>query len=161
MRRTLKYGLALGLSLLALLNAGCGSSDDEDAAAEGSPVVKALYIDKGDRICQDNYAKRTKLLTRLSRELSKKNNLPSRAEQEEILVKQIMPIFWEESKELNDLPLPKEDAKEAEQILAELEQSIEDVEAHPARSLSRGTGVEFKDVERHAQKYGFEWCGRS
>jgi hypothetical protein len=42
-----------------------------------------------------------------------------------------------------------------------LEKSIKNVEADPARSLSEGTGVEFKEVEQLAQDFGFEWCGRS
>ncbi len=152
--------IALAAALMALAISGCGSSDSEDAEAS-SGMPKAVYIQKGDRICQANYAKRTQLLTQLSKKYSGGKNLPPLARQEEILVNRVMPIFWEESKELNELPLPEKGAKEAEEILAGLEKSIEGVEADPAKSLSEGTGVEFKEVEKLAQEYGFEWCGRS
>src|SRR3982750_4598739 len=144
MKQPLIIALTAALALLALVNSGCGSSDGEDAEASGLAVPKAVYISNGDRICKANYAKRTQLLTGLSKEFSGGKKLPSLARQEAILVNQIMPIFWEESKELNELPLPQEGAGEAEKILAMLEKSIKNVEADPARSLSEGTGVEFK-----------------
>jgi len=162
MKQLFKHPLVAGLALIALIAAsGCGSSDGEEADANGPALAKPLYIQKGDRICQDNYAKRGRLLTRLSQEFSEGKNLPPPARQEAILVNQVMPIFWEESKELNALPLPEEGTKEAEEILAALEVSIESVEADPARSIREGSGVEFKEVERLAHEYGFEWCGRS
>lgn len=160
-KHPLIHALLAAFALVALVGSGCGGSGGENAEADQPGVPKIVYIQKGDRICQANYAKRTQLLTRLSKKYEDGKNLPPQARQEEIVVKQIMPIFWEESEELNDLALPKEGAKEAEQILAELEKSIEGVEADPARSLSEGTGVEFKGTERLAHEYGFKWCGRS
>ncbi len=162
MRNLHIVALVAALALLPVVILGCGSSDREDAeAANGSNVAKAIYIQRGDQICKANYAKRTRLLTRLRAQFSGGKSLPTQARQEEILVDQIMPIFREESQELNDLPLPKEGTEEAEKILAALEQSIEGVEADPTKSLAEGTGVEFREAEQLAHQYGFEWCGRS
>jgi hypothetical protein len=154
--------LIVVVALLAFVCQGCGGSDNEDAeAANNTAVAKAIYVEKGDQICKSNYAKRTQVLTQLRKKYPGSKNLPPIARQEDILVKQIMPIFWEESEELNDLPLPNEGADEAEKILAALEKSIEGVEADPARSLREGTGIEFESTEQLAQDYGYEWCGRS
>jgi len=160
MKQRVTIALAAALALVAIAINGCGSSDGEDAEASAG-LPKAVYIQKGDRICQANYAKRGQLLTRLGKKFSGGKDLPPLARQEDILVNQVMPIFWEESKELNELPLPKEGTKEAEEILGDLEKSIESVEANPARSLKEGTEVEFEEVEQLAHEYGFEWCGRS
>jgi hypothetical protein len=158
MNTRLKYALAVGLILLAAGAAGCGSSDDGEAEAKASALPKAIYVEKGDRICEDNYAKRTQLIEGLSQSWEK---LPPLEKQEEILVKQIMPIFWEESKELNALPPPQEGAEEAKKILASLEESIRDVEANPAKTVRKGSVVEFGDTEKLARAYGFESCGGS
>jgi hypothetical protein len=163
MKQWLRYALAGGLLLVAFGVVGCGGSDGEEATAEADQptMIKAIYIEKGDKICQANYAKRGKVLSSLSQKYSGGKNLPPQAKLEAILVNQVMPIFREESEELNELPLPDEGTEEAEKILAALEKSIEGVEADPARSLSEGTGVEFKEAERLAHEYGFKWCGRS
>jgi len=161
MRTLLILALAAGVTALTLGSMGCGSSGGTDSASGESAVPKALYVQKGDRICQANYAKRTRLLVNLRKQFANGTKLPTQADQEQILVNQIMPIFWEESKELNALPPPGEGAEEAKEILAALERSIEGVEADPAKSLSAGTGVEFKEAEQLAHEYGFKWCGRS
>lgn len=158
MKTRLKIALVLGLALLAAGAAGCGSSDNDEAEAKASALPKALYVEKGDRICEANYAKRTQLIEQLRQNWKK---LPPLEKQEEILVDQIMPIFWEESEELNALPLPEEGAEEAKTILTSLEDSIRGVEANPAKSVRKGSVVEFRDTEQLAKEYGFESCGRS
>jgi hypothetical protein len=150
-----------GLLGLILVSAGCGSSNEATGDSGSPTVAKVFFIKRADQICEDNYDKRGALLVRLHNELFKGNKPPPQAKQEEILVQQIMPIFREESDELNDLPLPQEETEKATQILRSLEQSIESVEASPAQSLRNGTAVAFHNTEQLAQAFGFEWCGRS
>jgi hypothetical protein len=147
--------------ILGGLAVGCGDSDEATGEEGDTTVTKAVFIKQGDRICKDNYSKRGALITKLSKKYFKDQKPPPQAVQEKILVNQIMPVFQEESEELNDLPLPEEGSKEAEAILTGLEDAIAAVEANPARSLKLGSEVEFSDVEKLAQEYGFEWCGRS
>jgi hypothetical protein len=162
MHLSVRAAFVTGLLALSLGMASCGSSDDETGESVSSPVAKAVFIKQGDRICKDNYSKRTQRLTRLSNEFfGNGKKPPPQAQQEDILVNQLMPIFWEESEELNELPLPEEGTQEAEEILARIEGAIKAVEANPARSLKRGTGVEFRQAEELAHDFGFEWCGRS
>jgi len=159
----LKNAFVAGLLVLVLggIAAGCGSSDEDTGESGEATVTKAVFIKQGDQICKDNYSKRTQLLTALSTKYFKDKKPPPQAFQEKILVNQVMPVFQEESEELNDLPLPEEGSKEAEAILTGLEDAIAAVEANPGRSLKLGTEVEFGDVEKLAHEYGFEWCGRS
>lgn len=161
MYTSLRTAFIAGLLALALGVAGCGSSDETTGESASTTVTKAVFIKQGDQICKDNYSKRTQLLTALGTKYFKDKKPPPQAVQEKILVEQVMPVFQEESKELNDLPLPEEGSKEAEAILTGLEDAIAAVEANPARSLKQGTEVEFGDVEKLAHDYGFEWCGRS
>jgi hypothetical protein len=157
----LRTAFIAGLLAMALGVAGCGSSDDSSDESTSATVTKVVFIKQGDQICKDNYSKRTKLLTALGIKYFKDKKPPPQAVQEKILVDEVMPVFQEESEELNDLPLPAENSKEAEAILTGLEDAIAAVEENPARSLKQGTEVEFGDVEKLAQDYGFEWCGRS
>jgi hypothetical protein len=157
-----KTSFVVGLLVVALGVAGCGSSGgDTSGDSSTTTVTKVVFIKQGDQICKDNYSKRTKLLTVLGTKYFKDKKPPPQAVQEEILVDKIMPVFHEESEELNDLPLPAEGGKEAEAILTGLEDAIAAVEANPAKSLKLGSEVEFSDVEKLAHEYGFEWCGRS
>jgi len=156
-----KKAVVVGLLAVALGVGGCGSSDSESGESGTAAVKKVVFIKKADQICEDNYSKRTKLLTALSAKYSNRQKPPPQALQEQILVDKIMPVFQEESEELNELPLPAEGSKEAEAILSGLEGAIAAVEANPARSLKQGTEVEFGDVLELARAYGFEWCGRS
>jgi hypothetical protein len=161
MDRLLKLACLTGFVLMTLLPAACGSSDD-DAADAGATNSKTAFIEEGDQICQDNYTKRTQLLTQLNDELIKgKKKPPPMAQQEDILVNRVMPIFWEESEELNGVPLPADGTAAAEKILTALEDSIEAVEANPGKSIEQGTGVEFREAEQLAKEFGFVWCGRS
>ena len=161
MYKPFKFIFVAGLLITALGLASCGDSDEATGESAEATVTKVVFIKQGDQICKDNYSKRTKLLTALGTKYFKDKKPPPQSVQEEILVKQVMPVFQEESDELNDLPLPAEGGKEAEAILTGLEDAIAAVEANPARSLKQGTEVEFSDVEKLAHDYGFEWCGRS
>jgi hypothetical protein len=163
MYKALKTAFVVGSLALMVggIAGGCGGSDEAAGETEGATVTKTVFIKQGDRICKGNYSKRTKLLTVLGIKYFKDRKPPPQAVQEKILVNEIMPIFQEESEELNDLPLPEEGSKEAEAILRGIEDAIAAVEANPARSLKNGTEVEFSDVEKLAHEYGFEWCGRS
>lgn len=156
-RATLAFISAIFALSLAVI--GCGSDDESTTE---SRISKAAFVKSGDQICRENYSKRGRVLVSLNEKYVKgKKELPSQALQEELLVERVMPIFREQSEELNELPLPKTGTKEAKQILSGLEEAIEGVEANPARSIKQGTGVEFAEVEALAQDYGFQYCGRS
>ncbi len=155
----LKRALLPCLLVLLLGLVGCGGSDEATGEAT---LTKAAFIKRGDTICQDNYSKRTEHLEQLNNEYVKgQAKPPSQSLQEKLLVSEVMPIFKEESEELNDLPLPEEEAAQAKKVLEALEGAIADVEANPAQALARGTGVQFREVETLAKDYGFRYCGRS
>jgi hypothetical protein len=160
MKDPLKLACIAGLMLLSLVLAGCGSSDDDTAEGGTATISKVAFIKQGDQICRDNYSKRTQLLTGYI-ERFKGKELPPISQQEEIVVNRVMPIFWEQSEELNSLPLPSKGTAEAEKFLAALEDSIESVEANPTKSIEQGTGVEFREAEQLGEDFGFQWCGRS
>jgi hypothetical protein len=72
-----------------------------------------------------------------------------------------MPIFREESEELNALGLPTTETQKAKAILKALKKSIAAVEAEPHVAVTKGTKVQFGPAEKLAHAYGFEYCGRS
>jgi hypothetical protein len=149
------FACLLGL-ILSLL--GCGSGGDE--TEEG--LTKAVFIKRGDKICQDNYSKRTQRLTQLNNEYVKNQaKPPSQSLQETLLVSEVMPIFQEEAEELDDLPLPDQEAAQAQKIIRALEEAIKGVEANPGQAIARGTGVQFREAEELAKAFGFQYCGRS
>lgn len=153
-----------GATVVALLGvvavlAGCGGGSSTSNGSEAS-LTKAQFVKKGDQICERNYTRREQVLAGYLAKAEKEGQLPL-AKQEEVLVDQIMPIFREESEQLNELGLPTSETQKAEEILKGLEAAIAAVESEPDVALTKGTRVQFAAVENLAHSYGFEFCGRS
>lgn len=151
---------AVGVLLsVATVAAGCGGNGTSE---DGHILLtKAQFVAKGDRICQRNYAKRGRVLLGYLAKAERRGAPLPQAQQEVLLVNRIMPIFREESEELDELSLPTNEAHRAETILAALDAAIAAVESEPEVAVKKGTAVQFARVEGLARSYGFKYCGRS
>jgi hypothetical protein len=143
--------------------ASCGGGSVTAATTGGgdAPVTKAQFVKKGDQICRLNYTEREKVLFEYLEKVKKEGGAPPLAKQEELLVTRILPIFKEESQELDELPLPTSETRNAKAILKALAAAIAAVESHPGVAVRNGMSVLFAHVEALAHAYGFEYCGRS
>ncbi len=154
-----KRGLLAAVLAMAVLAvsfaSGCGDSEDE------ASLTKAEFVKQGDKICKDNYAKREKFLLGYVEDIKASGKQPPQAEQEDILVNELMPIFREQSEELSEIGLPETETGQAEKILAAIEGAIEKVEQEPDVAIKQGTGVQFAEAEKMAAEFGFKYCGRS
>lgn len=150
------------LSVVAVV-AGCGGGNSTAATVGGSDasLTKAQFVKKGDQICKSNYSEREKVLFEYLAKAKKEGGPPPLAEQEQLLVVRILPIFKEESEELDELPLPSKEPQKATAVLTALESAITAVEAHPGVAVRKGMSVLFARAEALAHAYGFEYCGRS
>lgn len=151
------------LGIVAVV-AGCGSGGSSTDATPGgadASLTKAQFVKQGDQICRRNYTKREKLLVGYLAKAKREGAPPPEAVQEEVLVDQVMPIFREESEELNELGLPTKETEKAEAVLRALEGAIAAVESEPDVAIKQGTKVQFARAEKLAHSYGFEFCGRS
>jgi hypothetical protein len=150
------------LAFLAFVS-GCGGGGGTNVTSDSgdASLTKAQFVKKGDQICRRNYTKREQVLLGYLVKAQEAGAPPPQAKQEEVLITRILPIFREESEELDKLGLPTTETKKAEAILQALESAIAAVESEPAAALREGTGVQFAQAEKLARSFGFAYCGRS
>jgi hypothetical protein len=153
--------VVVALSGIVAVLMGCGGGGSTTNEGGDASLSKAQFVSKGDQICELNYTKRERVLSGYLAKAEREGGQLPLARQEKVLVDQIMPIFQEESEQLNGLGLPTTETQKAEAILEGLEAAIAAVESEPDVALEEGTAVQFGAVEKLARSYGFEFCGRS
>jgi hypothetical protein len=137
--------LLLGL-VTAVGVAGCGGdSEDEE------PIAKAQYVKQADSICAKTETRQQALLNKLV-----KNPPKGKEAQLELIQRAGIPPLATQVDELDELPEPKTDTKNAEAFLTEFRSTVEAVEGKPELLLDANA---FAKAETLAQKFGFKVCG--
>lgn len=169
------------LSVVVLVLAGCGGSDDggnTDAATDTAPATnaaggeKASYIAAGDEICADAQIEAAALLEEAQALQQQSETLPP----DEFLSRAA--DFWQRQidfaeafrGQFAELEPPAEDAERHEEFLAsvdegistatEIQQTLEDGNEVPG-SLSDEYRASVEEGNRLASEYGFQVCGRT
>jgi hypothetical protein len=150
-------GLLAAVVAIAMIAAGCGSSDD-NTDSTGS-LTKAEFVKQGNAIC----AKGNKEIEEGFEEFAKENNLPknkrpSQAQLAEAVEEVVLPAVNEQVESIRALGLPKEGGKEADEVLAAAEQGIEKGEEDPARLASEKNDP-FAEANKKAREFGLTKCG--
>ncbi|HEV2858411.1 MAG TPA: hypothetical protein VGW80_08420 [Solirubrobacterales bacterium] len=150
-------GLLAAVVAIAMIAAGCGSSDDSTDST-GS-LTKAEFVKQGNAIC----AKGEKEIGEGFEEFAKENNLPknkqpSQAQLTEAVEEVVLPTVSDEVESIRDLGLPKEGGKEADEVLKAAEEAIEKGEEDPA-ALASEKNDPFADANKKARDFGLTKCG--
>jgi hypothetical protein len=150
-------------TLVLVLVAGCGSSDDDSTDSGDATVTltKAQLIEQGDAICKQGDEEIEEGFEKYAEENGiAKNEEPSDAQGVEIVETVILPSITTQSELVRGLGAPEGDEEEIEAMLDSLDEAIEDAEEKPETLFKEGTDP-FGDPNGKAEDYGFKVCGQS
>ena len=143
--------MLVGVVALAVLVAGCGSSDDETTTVEVS-LTKAQFVKQGSKVCAEELKTMSKGLKAFSDEhdLTKKLN---KEDTEELVETVFQPGFEGQFEGLGELSPPKGDEKQVEAILTQFEEGLDKGSENKEKFVA-----ELSTAMRALEKYGIKEC---
>jgi hypothetical protein len=152
-----------GVLALALVAAGCGSSDDSstDTVDVSVTVTKPELIKQGDAICKKGNEEIQAGFEQFGKENEiSKGKEPNKAQSVEIVEQVIVPNLRTQSELIRSIGAPEGDAEQIEEMLDSLDAAVEEAEDDP-EALFDAEDDPFADANEKAQAYGFSECGQS
>jgi len=147
-----------GAMAIAIVAAGCGSSDDGTETAV--VLTKTEFIAQGDAICKKGSEQIEDEANAFAEENDIDTNKPTKEEQEEVISGVLGPALQKQADEISALGAPDGEEEKTEAIVAALESGAEELEDDPGTLLEEsGTGPLDKANEL-ANKFGFKECGQ-
>lgn len=150
---------------IALVAAGCGSSDDSttDSTDGGetstASITKPELIKQGDEIC----AAGNEAIEEQADEFAEENGIdtenPTTEQQEEVVAQVIAPEVAAQAEEIGALGAPSGDEDEVAAIVSGVEKAAEEVEEDPSLIVEGEGAGPFEEANELATEYGFKVCG--
>lgn len=141
----------LSIAIAALLLAGCGSSGTEASTS----LSKAEYIKKANQICDKGLTEKDEAV-KAGLEAIPRNEFPNLSQQRlKELSERVFPPYRRMTEDLAALTPPPKDDAAIENIVAEFEAAMKNVEANP---LLLAHGSPFYKAGKAAKAYGLEHC---
>ena len=152
--------LLAALGAIALLVAGCGSSDNGTTDTTTASLTKAEFLKQGNAIC----AAGNKKLEAGFESFGKEHNLsekkePTEAEFEELAETVLVPGVQSQVEGLRALGTPEGDEGELDELLTSAEEAVEEVEEEPQLIAEENGEEPFSTVNKEARAYGLTTCG--
>ncbi|HEX2391610.1 MAG TPA: hypothetical protein VHI77_01690 [Solirubrobacterales bacterium] len=132
---------------------GGNSTGGTNPKAKSGPLTKTEFIAEGDGIC-NNVTTEYQLKAIELKEEQPKGEEPT---QTEVNLKAAVPPLYVAVKEFEALTPPKGKEKEAEAVIAALEDAAKGLEAEPESELT-GPKSPFAEFQKLAQQFGFQFC---
>lgn len=147
-----------GLVAIAVIAAGCGSSDDgtDETSAE---LTKVEFIKAGDAICKKGSEQIEEEADAYAKENDVDTRNPSKDDQEEVIATVVVPSLQAQADELSELGAPSGEEDDVAAIITALETGAEEIADDPASLMEAGGGPLGKANEL-ANEFGFEECGQ-
>jgi len=148
---TLSLLAALALALVA---AGCGSSDDSSTGSGGEALTKAEFIKQGNAICKKGNDELEAKVTGAFK------SQPTEAQIAKFSTEEATPIIEDEVSQLKDLSPPSGDEDTVSALFDAIDSGIAKVKEDPA-SIAKGNdaGGNFAEANKLANDYGLTVCG--
>jgi hypothetical protein len=152
--------LLAAFAALAIIVAGCGSSDSTTGGTEATnPLTKAEFLKQGNAIC----AKGNKEIGEGFEEFAKEHHFskkkePSSGELEEAAEEILIPKVRQQIDGIRALGAPSGEEAEVEAILAAAEKGLKKGEEDPAVMVEEGEGP-FTEANKLSREYGLVKCG--
>ena len=147
--------LTVGTLAILLIAAGCGGGNG-DSSTGASAISKAVFIKKADAICQKGSERMIRAFSGFLKKA--KTAHPTKAVQEKLVVKVLIPSVRQEVKEFQALGAPSGDEDRVAEIVKALEEGVETAEGNP-EAVTNSSDVVFGIASRLAGEYGIEVCG--
>jgi hypothetical protein len=149
--------LLAGVMAIAIVAAGCGSSDD---STDTVVLTKTEFIKQGDAIC----AKGSKALSQEAEDFADENdidtNKPTKEQQEEVIAAVVGPALQTQADELSELSAPDGEEDKTSAIIEALESGAEELEDDPGVLLKSSGKGPLDEANELANEFGFKECGQ-
>jgi hypothetical protein len=143
--------LLAGVLALALVAAGCGSSDDSTTDSTTASLTKAQFLKQGNAICDAG----NKEINAGFEEALPKGKQPSEAELSEAMETVLIPSVTKQVEEIRALGAPEGEEEAIEDFLTGAEEELEKGEEDPA---SLATDASFNKTSQEAEAIGLTSC---
>lgn len=151
--------LIVAVAAVALVAAGCGSSDDSTTDS-GEALTKAEFVKQGNAICKEGNDKIESEFEQLAEEKNlKENQKPPQAVLDEAAETILVPGIGKQIEELRALGNPEGDDGEVEDLLTGAEEALEEAEEDPSVLTEDEDSGPFVQVNKEAREYGLTVCG--
>ncbi|MGB0120464.1 MAG: hypothetical protein WBP55_05880 [Solirubrobacterales bacterium] len=143
-----RFAVLLSLAAIsALAVAGCGGSDDNSDAP-----TKAEFITQADEICQTASDNLTEAQGELNEDSTKDDYIA-------FISDTYLPELKEEVGKIKDLTPPDGDEGTIDELIASLDDGIDEMESDPGALLEEGSDP-LDQATVQAQDYGLKVCGQ-
>ncbi len=150
--------LLAALCAVAIVAAGCGSSDDSTTDSTES-LTKVEFLKQGNAICTEGNETIDAGFEELAEEKNlDENSRPPQSVLDEAAETILIPSVTKQIEELRALGTPEGDEGELDQLLTAAEAAIEEGEEDPS-SMSSENSNPFEAVNKEAAAYGLTACG--
>ena len=149
-----------GVMAIAIVAAGCGSSDDSTTDTSAVVLTKTEFIKQGDAIC----AKGSETLSQEAEDFADENNIdtekPTKKQQEEVIETVVGPALQTQADELGELGAPDGEEDKTTAIIEALESGAQELEDNPGALLESGAKSPLEKANELANEFGFKKCGQ-
>jgi dienelactone hydrolase len=158
--------ILIALVSLVFLIAGCGGDSSveepnevENAGAQTpndtNQVNKAKFVDAANAICVQSRRQMQERITALAERPNDKGTV---ALAPQLVDEIVAPGLEAEIRKIQTLPVPPDDTKQVQAILAVIQKTVDEAKANPTQLTAKARP--FAEAERVANRYGLTACGR-
>jgi hypothetical protein len=147
----------LAAMAIAIVAAGCGSSDD---STETVVLTKAEFITQGDAICKKGSEQIEDEADAFAEENDIDTSKPTKEEQEEVISGVLGPALQGQAEEISALGAPDGEEEKVEAIVTALESGAEELEDDPGSLLEESGTDPLEEANELANEFGFKECGQ-
>jgi len=148
--------LLAGVTAIAAIAAGCGSSDDD---SDATALTKQQFIAQADAICKKGNTEINEGFESFAEENDlPKNQEPNKEQGTELVETVIVPSVQAQSEGIRSLEPPEGDEEEISAMLESLDEGIEEAEDDP-EALFDSKSDPFGPANEKAKQYGLKVCG--
>lgn len=152
-----------GVLAIAVVGAGCGSSDSSSSSggdeSSTSALTKAEFIKAADAICEEG----NEAIEGEAEEFAEENEIdtekPTEAQQEEVISDVVAPAIRAQAEGISSLGAPSGEEESVEAIVEAVEAGADEAEEEPGVLLSEEGGGPFDEANELADEFGLKVCG--
>lgn len=151
--------IILGGALIALALLGCGSGDDatEDSTARPT-LTKVQFLKQGNQACSQGNDEITNLYGQWEKSHTVDGKRPAEAARDKALSEIALEVRKKELQRLREIGLPREGTPVVREILASMEEGIENGERNLSSMQASNEDYAFIKAYRKSIRYGLTVC---
>jgi hypothetical protein len=153
-----------GVLAIAVIAAGCGSSDSSDSSSgdesSATALTKPEFIKAADAVCEEGNEAISEEVEEFGEENGFDAEKANEAQQEELISEVVAPAIGEQAAGISELGAPSGEEEAVEEIVEAVEAGAEEGEEDPSSFLvENGNEGPFDEANELADEFGLKVCG--